>query len=48
MAVSVTMMMGRVGAVVGNLLFPILFSLGCLGPFIMIGTACLGNINKIS
>ncbi|XP_011256328.1 synaptic vesicle glycoprotein 2B isoform X1 [Camponotus floridanus] len=41
MAVSITMMMGRIGAVIGNLLFPILFNLSCLGPFIMIGSACL-------
>ncbi|XP_051159609.1 synaptic vesicle glycoprotein 2C-like isoform X3 [Leptopilina boulardi] len=41
MAVSVTMVFGRLGAVVGNLLFPVLFALGCLGPFIMIGAACL-------
>ncbi|XP_067209319.1 synaptic vesicle glycoprotein 2B-like isoform X2 [Linepithema humile] len=40
-AVSITMMMGRIGAVIGNLLFPILFDLSCLGPFVMIGTACL-------
>lgn len=42
MAVSITMMMGRIGAVIGNLLFPVLFNLSCLGPFIMIGSACLG------
>ncbi|XP_072747274.1 synaptic vesicle glycoprotein 2B isoform X2 [Anoplolepis gracilipes] len=41
MAVSITMMIGRIGAVIGNLLFPILFNLSCLGPFIMIGSACL-------
>lgn len=41
MAVSLTMMVGRVGAVIGNLLFPVLFSLSCLGPFFMIGTASL-------
>ncbi|CAL7938600.1 unnamed protein product [Xylocopa violacea] len=41
MAVSLTMMVGRIGAVVGNLLFPILFDLSCLGPFIMIGSASL-------
>lgn len=41
MAVSLTMTIGRVGAVVGNLLFPILFDLSCLGPFIMIGSASL-------
>lgn len=42
MAVSITMMMGRIGAVIGNLLFPVLFNLSCLGPFIMIGSACFG------
>ncbi|XP_014475721.1 PREDICTED: synaptic vesicle glycoprotein 2B [Dinoponera quadriceps] len=41
MAVSITMMMGRIGAVMGNLLFPVLFDLSCLGPFIMIGSASL-------
>ncbi|XP_028049503.1 synaptic vesicle glycoprotein 2B isoform X2 [Monomorium pharaonis] len=41
MAVSINMMMGRIGAVIGNLLFPILFNLSCLGPFIMIGSASL-------
>lgn len=43
MAVSATMISGRVGAIVGNLLFPILLSAGCLGPFIMIGSACFGK-----
>ncbi|XP_011067733.1 PREDICTED: synaptic vesicle glycoprotein 2C-like isoform X4 [Acromyrmex echinatior] len=41
MAVSITMMIGRIGAVIGNLLFPILFNLSCLGPFVMIGLASL-------
>nr|XP_012141523.1 PREDICTED: synaptic vesicle glycoprotein 2C-like isoform X1 [Megachile rotundata] len=41
MAVSLTMMVGRIGAVIGNLLFPILFDLSCLGPFVMIGSASL-------
>ncbi|XP_011647547.1 synaptic vesicle glycoprotein 2B-like isoform X1 [Pogonomyrmex barbatus] len=41
MAVSITMMMGRIGAVIGNLLFPVLFNLSCLGPFVMIGSASL-------
>ncbi|XP_033319766.1 synaptic vesicle glycoprotein 2C-like isoform X2 [Bombus bifarius] len=41
MAVSLTMMVGRIGAVIGNLLFPVLFDLSCLGPFIMIGSASL-------
>ena len=41
MAVSLTMMVGRLGAVIGNLLFPVLFNLSCLGPFCMIGSASL-------
>ncbi|XP_066590146.1 synaptic vesicle glycoprotein 2B-like isoform X3 [Prorops nasuta] len=41
MAVSITMMIGRIGAVTGNLLFPVLFDMSCLGPFMMIGSACL-------
>ncbi|XP_014297516.1 synaptic vesicle glycoprotein 2B isoform X1 [Microplitis demolitor] len=41
MAISTTMMLGRVGAVTGNVLFPVLFNLSCLGPFIMIGIACI-------
>ncbi|KOX69091.1 Synaptic vesicle glycoprotein 2C [Melipona quadrifasciata] len=41
MAVSLTLMVGRIGAVLGNLLFPVLFDLTCLGPFIMIGSASL-------
>ncbi|XP_011300580.1 synaptic vesicle glycoprotein 2B isoform X2 [Fopius arisanus] len=41
MAISMMMMMGRIGAVIGNLLFPLLFKLSCLGPFFMIGMACL-------
>ncbi|CAK9823778.1 Synaptic vesicle glycoprotein 2B [Anthophora retusa] len=41
MAVSLTMMVGRIGAVLGNLLFPVLFNLSCLGPFVMIGSASL-------
>ncbi|XP_076163004.1 synaptic vesicle glycoprotein 2B isoform X2 [Ptiloglossa arizonensis] len=41
MAVSLTMMVGRLGAVIGNLLFPVLFNLSCLGPFLMIGSASL-------
>ncbi|XP_014208713.1 putative transporter svop-1 isoform X2 [Copidosoma floridanum] len=41
MALSGTTIIGRMGAFVGNLVFPILFSLDCLAPFIMIGSACL-------
>ncbi|XP_054009602.1 synaptic vesicle glycoprotein 2B-like isoform X1 [Hylaeus anthracinus] len=41
MAVSLTMMVGRFGAVIGNSLFPVLFKLSCLGPFVLIGSASL-------
>ncbi|KAL2733928.1 synaptic vesicle glycoprotein 2B-like isoform X4 [Vespula squamosa] len=41
MAVSTAMTIGRCGAVIGNLLFPVLFALSCLGPFVMIVAAAL-------
>ncbi|CAO1431496.1 unnamed protein product [Diamesa tonsa] len=41
MNVSLAMMFGRSGAIIGNLLFPWLMSLGCLPPFIMIGATAL-------
>lgn len=41
------MMMGRMGAVIGNLLFPVLFDLSCLGPFVMIGSASLSKDLKV-
>lgn len=34
MAVSLEMMVGRIGSMIGNLLFPILLSTGCLSPII--------------
>ncbi|XP_058813071.1 synaptic vesicle glycoprotein 2B-like isoform X2 [Topomyia yanbarensis] len=37
MVVSLTMMFGRTGSIIGNLLFPYLMSLGCWPPFLMIG-----------
>lgn len=37
MAVSLTISIGRGGAMMGNVLFPILLSAGCLAPFIFIG-----------
>lgn len=36
-AVSITLMIGRCGAIAGNLLFPYLLSLGCLPPFLLVG-----------
>lgn len=38
MVVSITMMFGRTGSIIGNLLFPYLVSLGCWPPFLMIGS----------
>lgn len=45
------MMFGRSGALIGNLLFPLLMSYGCIGPFLMIGVPSLGktlfaNLNR--
>lgn len=51
MNVSLAMMFGRLGAIIGNLLFPWLLSLGCLPAFSMIGGFALGkklNLFKIS
>lgn len=38
MVVSLTMMFGRTGSIIGNLLFPYLMALGCWPPFLMIGS----------
>lgn len=43
MNVSMAMMFGRLGAIIGNLLFPLLLSLGCLPAFSMIGGFALGE-----
>uniref|UniRef100_A0A182N761 Major facilitator superfamily (MFS) profile domain-containing protein n=1 Tax=Anopheles dirus TaxID=7168 RepID=A0A182N761_9DIPT len=37
MVVSLTMMCGRTGSIIGNVVFPYLMALGCLPPFVMIG-----------
>ncbi|XP_058059675.1 uncharacterized protein LOC131210441 [Anopheles bellator] len=41
MVVSLTMMFGRTGSIIGNVVFPYLMALGCLPPFIMIGASVL-------
>lgn len=41
MTVSIIMMLGRLGAMSGNLIFPPLLTLGCLPPFAMIGGVTL-------
>uniref|UniRef100_A0A1I8PCF2 Major facilitator superfamily (MFS) profile domain-containing protein n=1 Tax=Stomoxys calcitrans TaxID=35570 RepID=A0A1I8PCF2_STOCA len=35
--VSLAMMIGRMGSILGNVLFPIFMSLGCVPPFVMVG-----------
>lgn len=42
MTVSLAMMFGRTGALIGNLLFPYFLSLGCLPPILLIGSSVLG------
>ncbi|XP_055387750.1 synaptic vesicle glycoprotein 2B-like [Condylostylus longicornis] len=38
MIVSLAMMFGRLGALIGNLLFPIFMTLGCIPPFLLVGS----------
>ncbi|XP_018562441.1 synaptic vesicle glycoprotein 2B-like [Anoplophora glabripennis] len=42
MTVSLTMMFGRAGAVLGNLVFPFLLEAGCAPPFFAVGSVMLG------
>ncbi|XP_039760272.1 synaptic vesicle glycoprotein 2B-like [Pararge aegeria] len=55
LAVSIIIMVGRIGSLSGNIIFPILLRLGCMAPFITtsciaLGLACLvyflPNVNK--
>ncbi|KAJ8942879.1 hypothetical protein NQ318_007657 [Aromia moschata] len=41
-ALSLHMMFGRIGIVVGNVLFPFLLYAGCAPPFMFIGALCIG------
>jgi hypothetical protein len=43
MTVSLLMMFGRLGAVIGNLIFPTLLSLGCFPPFSVISFTAFGE-----
>lgn len=45
MTVSLLMMFGRFGALIGNMTFPYLLSLGCFPPFILIGSIVGGMIS---
>ncbi|KAJ3627118.1 hypothetical protein MTP99_014522 [Tenebrio molitor] len=42
MTVSLTMMTGRSGAMLGNLIFPTLLQLGCAPPFFTVGAVIIG------
>lgn len=44
MNVSLAMMFGRSGAIIGNMIFPILMTLGCLPLFGFIGASALSKI----
>ncbi|XP_059219149.1 synaptic vesicle glycoprotein 2C [Stomoxys calcitrans] len=41
MTVSLVMMFGRLGALSGNLMFPLLLEIGCIPPFAMVGTVLI-------
>ncbi|KAF2881074.1 hypothetical protein ILUMI_25095 [Ignelater luminosus] len=43
MTVALTMMFGRTGAMIGNLIFPLLLTAGCLPPFLMVGCLAIGS-----
>ncbi|KRT78776.1 membrane transporter, partial [Oryctes borbonicus] len=40
-AISITLMIGRSGAMIGNVIFPYLLTLGCMPPFVLIGAVVL-------
>lgn len=43
MAVSMEMIIGRVGAMTGNLIFPVLLEYGCIAPIINLACFTLGK-----
>jgi len=43
MAVSLTMMIGRTGAMTGNLIFPLLLDWNCTFPFFIFAGALFGE-----
>lgn len=47
MNVSLAMMFGRSGAIIGNMIFPILMTLGCLPLFGFIGASALSKTFQI-
>lgn len=49
MVISISFMLGRSGAILGNMMFPLLLSMGCLPPFLLVGgvTACKLLLNLL-
>ncbi|CAH2054226.1 unnamed protein product, partial [Iphiclides podalirius] len=46
LALSIIIMMGRTGSLLGNILFPIMLQLGCMGPFLSLSviTLCVAGL----
>ena len=44
LVVAIAMMFGRLGALSGNMLFPVFMEMGCIQPFLMVGGVLLGKI----
>jgi VNT family MFS transporter (synaptic vesicle glycoprotein 2) len=44
--ISLVMMLGRTASMIGNLIFPILLTLGCAPPFFSIGSIVIGTFLK--
>lgn len=47
MIVSLEMMFGRLGSLLGNIFFPALMGLGCVPPFLMISAFMLGKFIEV-
>lgn len=44
MTISLVMMFGRLGALIGNVVFPYLLQTGCLPPFLLVGLIQFGEL----
>ncbi|CAG4962435.1 unnamed protein product [Parnassius apollo] len=46
LALSIIIMIGRIGSLLGNILFPIMLQIGCMGPFIALSaiTLCVAGL----
>lgn len=45
LVVAIAMMCGRLGALSGNLLFPVFVEIGCVPPFVMVGSMMLRKLH---